>query len=181
MKTEVKIKVQKLVAEIGDIIREERFLEKDVNLLKDYISDQFEHYLSASKDMLLDDIITEIQKIDETIEYVPYIVLIIDGFRAGYYDYNIRQILSDIDKIFDVDCKDDKKKETIKNSFSKFRMEEKNEALISLYEDLLLINNNRTTYAWGDDVFEPVSDGTYILYYHNKSNNMGWVKLNNKN
>lgn len=177
METEVKIKIKKLIEEIGETVVKERFTQQDVRILKQMFLDKLGHYESASKALLMDDIIERMKEIDSSIKYFPYGFLCVNGLGTTYYrDFVcLRGVLNNIGGEYDIEGVSKDEKQFIMESFSKIKNDSK---LFNLVRELHSISYKNTdeNYVW-DYTTEPFEDGTYILYYCGDSKTLGWVKL----
>ena len=176
METEVKIKIKKLIEEIGETVVKERFTQQDVCILKKVFLDKLGHYESASKALLMDDIIERMKEIDSSIKYFPYGFLRVNGLGAYYRDFDyFRSVLNNIGREYYIEGVSKDEKQYIMESFSKIKNVSK---LYNLVRELHSISYKNTdeNYVW-DYTSEPFEDGTYILYYCGDSKTLGWVKL----
>jgi len=176
METEVKLKIKKLIEEIGEAIVKERFTQRDVHILKQMFLDKLGHYESASKTLLVDDIVEKMKEIDSSIKYFPYGFLRVNGLGAYYRDFDyFRSVLNNIGREYDIEGVSKDEKQYIMESFSKIKNDSK---LFNLARELHSISYQNTdeNYVW-DYTSEPFEDGTYILYYCGDSKTLGWVKL----
>lgn len=180
METEVKIKIKKLIEEIGETVVKERFTQQDVDILKKVFLDKLGHYESASKALLIDDIIEKMKEIDSSIKYFPYGFLHVNGLGATYYRdfYCLRGLLNNIGREYDIEGVSNDEKQFIMESFSKIKNDSKLFNLVSKLHDISYKNTDER-YVWDDYTSEPFEDGTYILYYCGDSKTLGWVKLKN--